>query len=109
MSQKINVEKIVVDGKTYVAEDSVTPRLPGKRAVIVVDRGWVVAGDVHEENGRIHLSRALWIFKWESVGFDGVIANPKHQKVTLLPFPNGFNIPAGSEIFRVPVSDDWGL
>ncbi len=80
-----------------------------KRAVIVVDRGWMVAGDVTEENGRIKLSRALHIFKFESVGFGGMVQNPLSPKVDLRPLPNGFDIPESSEIFRVWVDDNWGL
>lgn len=78
------------------------------RAVVVVDRGWIFAGDVEEKDGRIMLSRALWVFRWESIGFSGVIEDPKRDEVDLRPIAD-VDIPAGSEIFRVPVSDDWGL
>lgn len=80
----------------------------GNRAVVVVDRGWIFAGDVTRENGRIRLDRALHVFRWESIGFDGMIAQPKSSKVTLKPVPS-VDIPEGAEIFCVPVSDDWGL
>lgn len=98
------MKTIVVDGITYAP---VQPN--GNRAVIVVDRGWVFAGDVTEENGRIRLDRAVWVFRWESVGFDGVIANPRSSKVTLKPMANPVDLPCDAEIFRVPVSSDWGL
>lgn len=81
----------------------------GNRAVVVVDRGWIFAGDVTEENGRVYLDRAVWVFRWESVGFDGVLADPKSSKVTLRRLSTRVDIPADSEVFRVPVSDDWGL
>jgi hypothetical protein len=80
-----------------------------KRCVLVLDRGWIVAGDVEDVDGRIRVTRAVHVRRWESVGFDGMIADPKSTKVTIKPFPNGFDCPADSEIFRVPVSDDWGL
>lgn len=80
----------------------------GHRAVVVVDRGWIFCGDLREEGGRIYLSRVVWIFRWESIGLDGVLANPKSGKVTLKPYPD-LNIPADAEIFRIPVADDWGL
>lgn len=99
-------DKIEIDGVTYTRQkrkDEVT------RAVIVIDRGWIAAGDVTEENGRIRLDRAVWVFRWESIGFDGMIANPKDEKVKIKPLPNGFDIPSDSEIFRVPVDADWGL
>lgn len=37
----------------------------GTRAVVVVDRGWIFAGDVTRENGRIRLARAVHVFSWE--------------------------------------------
>lgn len=79
------------------------------RAVVVVDRGWIFAGDVTRANGRIILDRAVWVFRWESVGFDGVIANPKSNHVTLRPMANKVEIPEASEIFCIPVAADWGL
>jgi hypothetical protein len=81
----------------------------GTRAVVVVDRGWIFAGDVTRKDGRIRLSNAVWVFRWESVGFDGVIADPKSSSVTIKPMPNGVDIPEGAEIFCVPVCDRWGL
>ena len=95
-------KSVTIDGIEYV------PAAPkGKRAVVVIDRGWIAAGDVSEENGRIHLSRAVWVFGWKTVGFNAIIDDP--SKADIRPFPNGFNVPAASEIFRVPVKDDWGL
>lgn len=79
------------------------------RAVIVVDRGWIFAGDVTRENGRIILDRAVWVFRWESVGFDGVIKNPKSNYVTLRKMENKVEIPEASEIFCIPVDAEWGL
>jgi len=100
-------ETIKIDDVAYVRED--IAQKTGTRAVIVVDRGWIFAGDVTRENGRIKLSRAVWVFRWESVGFDGVVANPKSSKVTIKPMPNGVDIPDGAEIFCSPVADDWGM
>lgn len=78
----------------------------GNRAVVVVDRGWIFAGDVTEENGRIRLSRAVWVFRWESCGFAAVIDDP--SKADIRPIAD-VDIPAGAEVYRVPVGDDWGL
>ena len=99
-------EKIEINGVEYVRADKAPT---GTRAVVVVDRGWVFAGDVTRENGRIRLSRSVWVFRWESVGFDGVIADPKSSKVTIRPMPTGVDLPDGAEIFLVPVDDSWGL
>lgn len=97
-------QSVVVDGRTYRLEQGA-----GRRAVVVVDRGWIFAGDVEECGGRIFLTRAVWVFRWEGVGFDGVIANPKSPKVTVRLLDRPVDIPLDAEVFCVPVADDWGL
>jgi hypothetical protein len=110
MSDSCSLKEITLDGIKYVRVDSLaTPPIPGKRYVLVLDRGWIVAGDVTEANGRIKVTRAIHVRSWDSIGFDGMIAAPKGGKVTLRPLPNGFDVPADSELFRVPVADDWGV
>jgi len=99
------MENVTINGVEYVPVTQST----GNRAVVVVDRGWIFAGDVERRDGRIYLTNAVWLLRWESIGFDGVIANPKSDKVTIKPMPTGVDIPEGSEIFCVPVADDWGL
>jgi hypothetical protein len=99
------MSNVVIDGVAY---EPVVKRT-GNRAVVVVDRGWVWAGDVTEHENKIVLSNVVWLFHWESIGFDGVLANPKSEKVMLKKIENNVEIPNGSIIFRVPVADDWGL
>jgi len=104
------VETISVNGVDYVRKDSVGTVVPsGNRCVVVVDRGWVFAGDLTEENGRVRLSNAVWVFKWESCGFDGVLKDPKNKSVTLRKMDHVVDFPKESEIFRVPVCSNWGL
>lgn len=103
------MEKVTLNGVDYVRADQVPARVTGNRAVVVVDRGWIFAGDVTRTNGRITLDRAVWVFRWESIGFDGVIADPKNKKCIIKPMPNGVDFPEGAEIFCVPVPDGWGL
>ena len=105
MSIENSKHTIQINGIDYVRAD----QLVSNRAVVVVDRGWIFAGDVTRENGRIKLTRAILIYNWVSIGFDGMIANPKSNKVTLKPIPNGVDIPQGAEIFCIPVDVDWGL
>lgn len=97
---------VVINGVEYVRK---TPTATGTRAIVVVDRGWIFAGDVSRENGRITLTNAVHVFRWESIGFDGMIANPTSSKVTLKSLANPVEIPEGSEIFSVPVGDSWDL
>jgi len=102
-----SMETIEINGVAYVRADSIPALKPnGNRAVIVVDRGWIFAGDVTREDGRIRLSRAVWVFRWESCGFSKVIEEP--SKADIRPMAD-VDMPDGAEIFCVPVSDDWGL
>ncbi|MFA5801183.1 MAG: hypothetical protein WC911_01770 [Thermoleophilia bacterium] len=97
------MKSITIDGVEYA------PVVPnGKRAIVVVDRGWIFAGDVTEANGRIILSRAVWVFKWTGgCGFSAIFEDAKKADVRKM--PTVVDIPAKSEIYRVPVSDNWGL
>jgi hypothetical protein len=97
-------QTIKIDDVEYVRADAV-PAPTGNRAVVVVDRGWIFAGDVTRENGRIKLTRALHVFKWQSIGFAKMV---KTADADLRPI-NDVDIPEDSEIFCVPVGDSWGL
>lgn len=104
-----DAKKISIDGVDYIrADQAAAPPIPGKRAVVVVDRGWIFAGDVSEKDGRIRLSRALHVFSWPSGGFTAMVADPKATKADLRKVAD-VDIPADSEVFRVPVGDAWGL
>jgi hypothetical protein len=93
---------VEINGVTYVRADSVPT---GNRAVVVVDRGWIFAGDLFRKDGRIKLSRAVHVFKWESIGFAKMVET---EQADLRPIAD-VDIPAGAEIFCVPVSDNWGI
>lgn len=95
-------ETVVVDGVTYVRQKT------GNRAVVVVDRGWIFAGDVREDGGRIRLSRALWVFRWSEVGFAKVVEDPKASGADIRRIDD-VDIPTDAEIFRVAVVPEWGL
>jgi len=102
----IQAETVTINGVEYVRADQIEAKPTGNRAIIVVDRGWIFAGDVTRENGRIKLSRALHVFKWESVGFAGIIENTKKADLRKIA---DVDIPEDAEIFCVPVSESWGL
>lgn len=102
-------QSVTIDGVEYVRADAVAPRQTGKRAVVVVDRGWIFAGDVTREAGRIYLDRAVHVLSWESVGFGGLIADTKAAKAKLRVMTSRVDIPDGAELFSVPVGDEWGL
>ena len=67
------VNEVVINGVVYVPKSEAPS---GNRAVVVIDRGWIFAGDVTEENGHLRLDNAVWVFRWSEVGFNGVIDNP---------------------------------
>lgn len=93
-------KNVMIDGVEYAPIAA-----NGNRAVVVVDRGWIFAGDVTRANGRIRLTRALHVFKWESIGFAKMVET---AKADLRPISD-VDIPEGAEIFCVPVGPKWGL
>jgi len=110
MVDTAEVNELTINGIAYVRKDSLPAPTPnGNRAVVVVDRGWIFAGDVTEKDGRIYLDRAVWVFRWESVGFAAVVADPVKSKADIRPLSTRVDIPSAAEIFRFPVSDTWGL
>lgn len=101
---EVKMETVIINGVEYAP----VKKVKGNRAVVVIDRGWIFAGDMTRENGRIKLSNALHVFKWEALGFSGMIESPKKAKADLRPVAD-VDIPEGAEIFCVPVADGWGL
>lgn len=99
-------DTITINGVEYVRADSVPTAKPnGNRAVVVVDRGWIFAGDVTRENGRIRLSRALHVFAWDGIGFARMVET---ADADLRPIAD-VDIPEGAEIFCVSVPENWGM
>ena len=96
------MNEIEINGVLYVKKSE---KISGTRAVIVVDRGWIFAGDVTRENGRIYLANAVHVFKWESIGFAKMVETEKADIRTI----SDVHIPEGAEIFCIPVHDKWGL
>ncbi len=115
MTTSASLSTIEINGVTYVPASSLpssSSSLPsGNRHVVVIDRGWIFAGDLttDEVTKEITLSNALHVFRWESIGFSGVIENPKSDKVTLKVMSQPVKVPSGSVIFTVPVPANWGL
>ncbi len=99
-------DTIIVNGKKYVAWP--TPAA-GPRVVLVIDRGWVIAGNLTEEKNRLVLSQAVHVLSWSVCGFDGMLRDPKSANVKLKKLDQTISAPKDSEIFRVQVKDDWGL
>lgn len=94
---------MIIDGIEYAPVKAI----PGKRAVVVIDRGWIYAGDVEDRDGRIYLTRVVWVFNWASIGFGAVVDSPHSDKADIRKHKD-INIPAGAEVFRVPVGSGSG-
>jgi hypothetical protein len=102
---------IEVDGVRYVPEQAASPAaLPaGNRAVFVIDRGFIYAGDWSLSDEGYTLANAVNLRRYESIGFEGVLADPKSSKATIVSIPYPVIVPAGSVLFRIPVPQGWGL
>ncbi len=84
-------------------------KLEEKRVILVVDRGWIFAGDqTTTSDGYVLLKNAVHVFRWESMGFAAMVQQGKGPKVDLRPVAD-VEIPKDSIIFRVPVPANWGL
>lgn len=81
----------------------------GPRAIYVVDRGWIFAGDASETpEGYIRLDNAVHVFKWEGIGFAKAVEEWKSGKVDIRSVAP-VEIPRNSIVFRVPVEAGWGI
>jgi hypothetical protein len=100
-----------INGVRYVPEHAAGPAaLPvGNRAVFVIDRGFVYAGDWSLSDDGYTLANAVNLRRYESIGFEGVLQDPKSSKATIVPVLYPVIVPTGSVLFRIPVPQGWGL
>ena len=108
-------KEITIDGIKYINEKDVSQhQSENNRHVVVIDRGWIFAGDLTEKRDphgdlRIILTNVVWVFKWNSIGFSAAIENPFDENVDLRPMDQIIDIPKDTEIFRIPVPSNWGI
>ena len=109
-SVNASLSTIEINGVQYAPVGSQATVPTGNRAVVVIDRGWIFAGDVEKDevSDDLIIHNAIHVFRWESIGFTGVLQNPKDSKVTLKNSPYPVRVPARSVIFTVPVDQNWG-
>ncbi len=103
---------IEINGVRYVPEHAAGPAaLPvGNRAIFVIDRGFIYAGDWSlSDLDEYILSNAVNLRRYEGIGFEGVIQDPKSPNATIVPVPYPVIVPQGSVLFRIPVPPGWGL
>jgi hypothetical protein len=83
--------------------------LETKRVVLVVDRGWIFAGDQSlTSDGYIRLTNAVHVFRWESIGFAKAIEDWKSAKVDIRKVSD-VEVPQDAVVFRIPVDAGWGI
>lgn len=65
------MKSITLNGETYVSESDYKKALtkkgkqvPSKKQIVVLQRGWVVVGDLSEQNGEFVLTDAAIIRRW---------------------------------------------
>jgi hypothetical protein len=104
-------EFLEINGVRWVPETAAGPAaLPaGDRAVFVIDRGFIYAGDWSLVDGQYTLTNAVNLRRYESIGLEGVLADPKSSKATIVAMPYPVIVPAGSVLFLIPVPKGWGL
>lgn len=82
---------------------------PSGRVVLVVDRGWIFAGDISRTpDGYLRLDNAVHVFRWESIGFTRAITEWKDDKVDCRKV-EPVEVPEDAVVFRVPVEKGWGI
>ena len=85
---KVDVQKIVVDGKTYVPADSVEePK--GDIKIVILQRGWVMIGRFEKDGTVCKLHNAYVIRSWGTTKGLGELALEGKQSNTKLDKCNG--------------------
>ena len=81
------------------------------RALFFLKAGWIFAGDSEQlPCGSTKITNnVIWLYRWEEVGIDGVLKNPKDKRVYLRPTGHDVHVPKDCVLFSIPVADDWGV
>ena len=100
-------KSISIDNVEYIRADSVQKPVKGNRVIAVLDRGWIMVGNLSEtDSGRLRLDNCYNLRKWMSGGFGGVTTDPTGSGVVLDKCePVEFYERAVIKI--VPISENW--
>ncbi len=102
---KGNLMNITIDGVDYAP---VSASIPGSRAIVVLDRGWIFVGNLeHREDGTCRLTNAANVRKWQTGGYGGLTKDPVGAQVDMDPCAD-LEFATAAMLFCTPVSDDWG-
>ena len=93
-------KSIEIDGVRYVPEE---PAPKGTRRIVVLDRGWIFAGNISDDGKR--LTDVVNVRRWKRNGFGGLCKDPATSGAELDPCED---LVLSSWIFCVEVPDGWG-
>ena len=99
---------IRIDNEEYVrASDIGGPAPIGNKFIVVLDRGWIFAGNLDRDDDDTCwvLTNAVNIRKWATGGFGLLTRNP-HEAGAVL--DKSQDVVFERFIHKVPVADDWG-
>lgn len=92
---KNNMKTININNETYVLESDVKKQLskqnikPTKKQIVILNRGWVVIGDISEDKDEFILSNASVIRVWGTTkGLGELAENGPLTNTKLDPCPN---------------------
>ncbi len=101
---------ITIDGREYVAADSIaTGQKDGQWQIVVLQRGWVVVGQVAELDNEVVLTDASMIRRWGTTRGVGELRNGPTAK-TVLDFAGVVRTHPAAIILRIDSTvgaDSW--
>lgn len=83
MKEKVDVQSIVIDGKTYVPKDLVQ-EFEGDIKIVILQRGWTVIGKFERNGSECKLHNASVIRSWGTTKGLGQLAKDGKQPNTKL-------------------------
>jgi hypothetical protein len=82
-------------------------KVMGDKRIVVLDRGWIFAGNLSKDDGDIFtLTDAVNIRKWEKGGFGAVSLGAKSAGCTLDKCAS-LRFHSNAMIFNCPISEGW--
>lgn len=104
------MDEIELNGIAYVRADSVPQPETSGRVAAIIDRGWVVIGDLERlQDGTVRLHRPVNLVRWGSGHLGGALSAPAVHDVVTCALPGPCDIPPTALLFTLPVADGWGL
>lgn len=87
--------------------EAISQEVPtGQRHLVVLDRGWIFAGDVSNENEVLVIRNALNVRKWQQGGF-GALSLGAKRAGAILDKSEDIYVSQSAVLFMVPIPDSW--